>query len=612
MKGAEQSTFIHGGVCGNRYTCLKIKKTVSDDYLKESCEAGFFLIYKELRMRKYFFNMVRTKVILLFVIVLSVLTSVFFYLMHRSKQIVYEKVTEVNQTLLDSYGKIIEEKFSSAEAFLVSQRLQPSLYLGIEREEQSKENYFAAYDIYDFFQNSAFGEKSFDYIFAYAPKSETYVDYGYSFTDEKENIFESAIREKIKNGNLDTEKWKIAEIQEKASVYYMISVYDVYIGCVIELDGLRSQFMQEQKNEEGLLFFDSAGQLLSIADENDNSFFQDTKLSDYESVNLDSKKYLKNTIQICGGALMLMRYADQKYLAEQLEKNNQIVYIFTPILAVLMISGIWILWRSLITPLSNLLQGVNELKKGNFQYQLSECKNGEFRELTAAFQDMGREIWKLKIDIYEEQIQRQKAQLAFLQNQLKPHFLLNCLNNLRALELAGEHDKFQNLITKEGSYMRATLSSRGICTLEEELQNINNYVEIQKVRYENRFDIEISVCRDLLQMNVPTQILQCFVENAIKYQLDVGKKLQIKIKIDFADPDCEFMKIIVVDNGSGFSQEVLELLNAGKQIKKEDRTCVGIYNVMNRLKIYYEDRAKIYFRNQENQGASIEILIPVE
>ena len=98
MKGAEQSTFIHGGVCGNRYTCLKIKKTVSDDYLKESCEAGFFLIYKELRMRKYFFNMVRTKVILLFVIVLSVLTSVFFYLMHRSKQIVYEKVTEVNQT----------------------------------------------------------------------------------------------------------------------------------------------------------------------------------------------------------------------------------------------------------------------------------------------------------------------------------------------------------------------------------------------------------------------------------------------------------------------------------------------------------------------------------
>lgn len=66
MKGAEQSTFIHGGVCGNRYTCLKIKKTVSDDYLKESCEAGFFLIYKELRMRKYFFNMVRTKVILLF------------------------------------------------------------------------------------------------------------------------------------------------------------------------------------------------------------------------------------------------------------------------------------------------------------------------------------------------------------------------------------------------------------------------------------------------------------------------------------------------------------------------------------------------------------------
>lgn len=258
------------------------------------------------------------------------------------------------------------------------------------------------------------------------------------------------------------------------------------------------------------------------------------------------------------------------------------------------------------------MQGVNELKKGNFQYQLSECKNGEFRELTAAFQDMGREIWKLKIDIYEEQIQRQKAQLAFLQNQLKPHFLLNCLNNLRALELAGEHDKFQNLITKVGSYMRATLSSRGICTLEEELQNINNYVEIQKVRYENRFDIEISVCRDLLQMNVPTQILQCFVENAIKYQLDAGKKLQIKIKIDFADPDCEFMKIIVVDNGSGFSQEVLELLNAGKQIKKEDRTCVGIYNVMNRLKIYYEDRAKIYFRNQENQGASIEILIPVE
>lgn len=141
---------------------------------------------------------------------------------------------------------------------------------------------------------------------------------------------------------------------------------------------------------------------------------------------------------------------------------------------------------------------------------------------------MGREIWKLKIDIYEEQIQRQKAQLAFLQNQLKPHFLLNCLNNLRALELAGEHDKFQNLITKVGSYMRATLSSRGICTLEEELQNINNYVEIQKVRYENRFDIEISVCRDLLQMNVPTQILQCFVEKRLNINWMRGKSYRSK------------------------------------------------------------------------------------
>lgn len=84
---------------------------------KESCEAGFFLIYKELRMRKYFFNMVRTKVILLFVIVLSVLTSVFFYLMHRSKQIVYEKVTEVNQTLLDSYGKINRRKIQFGRSF---------------------------------------------------------------------------------------------------------------------------------------------------------------------------------------------------------------------------------------------------------------------------------------------------------------------------------------------------------------------------------------------------------------------------------------------------------------------------------------------------------------
>ena len=174
------------------------------------------------------------------------------------------------------------------------------------------------------------------------------------------------------------------------------------------------------------------------------------------------------------------------------------------------------------------------------------------------------EIQKQKMTLYEQTIENQKAQMQYLTMQLKPHFYLNGLKTLNALAMNGENEKMQDVIIKLSSYLRNLLQiEREEITLESEIDCVKNYVEFQQAALERpitiEWQVEVEKC-----WYVPNLCLQTFVENSVKYAktMSSARGLTIWIQIhELETEDGTFLDIYIRDNGTGFPEDVLEIIN---------------------------------------------------
>jgi len=149
------------------------------------------------------------------------------------------------------------------------------------------------------------------------------------------------------------------------------------------------------------------------------------------------------------------------------------------------------------------------------------------------------------------QAQLEKARLQALKSQLQPHFLFNTLNSISALMLTNV-EAADRMITRLGDLLRISLETAGtqMTTLSRELEFVNCYIEIEKVRFEERLRVFVDVAPDTLDVSVPHLLLQPLVDNAIKHgisRMTSGGELRISASRDDSDLHLE-----VSDNGPGF------------------------------------------------------------
>lgn len=151
--------------------------------------------------------------------------------------------------------------------------------------------------------------------------------------------------------------------------------------------------------------------------------------------------------------------------------------------------------------------------------------------------------------------------------------------------------------------------------LKEEIEFIQNYVEIQQIRYgKEAFSFEVIMDSNMEEYLVPTLIIHNFVENAITHAVSLDNHVEITLYIVNENyEDGEYLYICVSDTGKGFPPDILEAIEQDKPIYYNDRKHIGIQNSLKRLKIMYGDKAKINFTNMdEGYGAVVEITIPVK
>jgi len=190
-----------------------------------------------------------------------------------------------------------------------------------------------------------------------------------------------------------------------------------------------------------------------------------------------------------------------------------------------------------------------------------------------------------------------QAELNALKMQLQPHFLFNTLNAISVL-VHKDPESADEMITRLSDLLRLTIDKLGQkkVTLKEEIDFINSYLDIQKIRYKERLNVEINIDSSSMDIEVPALILQPVVENSIKYAVEPSSD-KTNILISAATND-NYLTIEISDNGPGMNGSL--------------REGVGIKNIKARLEQMYGDSKLFSMSRSESGGVKTVMKIPVE
>lgn len=212
-------------------------------------------------------------------------------------------------------------------------------------------------------------------------------------------------------------------------------------------------------------------------------------------------------------------------------------------------------------------------------------------------------IWKNRLTklnnrLVEKELEQEKlvqlkvqAELHALQSRINPHFLFNSFNSIASL-ISIDPVGAENMVVKLSELFRYSLNSQEthFVSIEEELNIVETYLEIEKVRFGDNLLYELEVDKELFQEKIPRFLLQPLVENAIKHALSKIKKGQLKVKIEKKD---EFLEIEVFDNGPEFPEpKVLGY---------------GLKSTYDKLKLLYPGGHDLKFVNAPNKKVHISL-----
>lgn len=265
----------------------------------------------------------------------------------------------------------------------------------------------------------------------------------------------------------------------------------------------------------------------------------------------------------------------------------------------------------LFKPLAALMRGMKKIAMGKLDARLEEGGALELNFLAHTFNTMAEELKNLKIDVYEEQLRARESELKQLQAQISPHFYMNSLNIIYNVAALGDTESVKRMALHLADYFRFIMrTDRRTVTLAEELKHIENYIEIQKIRFPNKLEFEVRVDEKFKTCEIPSLIVQPFVENAIIHGFKNRKRLfRISVASREAPPGWWFT-LEVRDNGAGFPPEVLRNLKEGRPLEETERSRLGIGNVIHRLKLHFNGKAAIEFDNAEEGGAMVRLHFP--
>ncbi|WP_135550137.1 sensor histidine kinase [Paenibacillus cymbidii] len=326
----------------------------------------------------------------------------------------------------------------------------------------------------------------------------------------------------------------------------------------------------------------------------------------------DGTKYLLVSTPFSQAPLSLAAMIPEKHLLRQLPFFQRVIFCIPVGVVIALYFYSLFLRNVLFTPVNALMKGIRRVMKGEMEIGVQETKTEELNFLIQTFNDMVSQMKHLKINAYEEMLKAQQSEFKHLQAQINPHFYLNSLNVINSLSILEENGLVCKMTEHLSDYFRfITRSHRDTVTLEEELQHIRNYLEIQSLRFPERLTYRIEVEEQLQHQPILPLLIQPFVENAVIHGMEEGSRFHIEIIVERHRETMvrNRYEVLIRDDGRGLAPDILQALTE-KKFGDGTGTHMGVWNVYRRMRMVYGDRAELSFRNRAPKGAIVQLDLP--
>lgn len=259
-------------------------------------------------------------------------------------------------------------------------------------------------------------------------------------------------------------------------------------------------------------------------------------------------------------------------------------------------------------PISRLCEFMLQVEGENLDQECSVRGYTEINILSNRLNAMLQRMRGMMDSIKQKEKQKRKMELSFLQAQINPHFMYNTLFSIKCMVDMEKNEEASKMLVSFIQLLRSTLSNPNeFVTIEEEFRVLRQYVEIQRFRYDDSFQVVFECDETVAHRKIPKLLIQPLLENAIFHGVEFKKgEGMIVITARAMDGD---VAVTVEDNGLGIAPEVIEKIQRGEQIN--EKTHVGIVNVKERIQLNFGENYGMEIESTQWEGTKIILTFPM-
>ncbi|HCM89982.1 MULTISPECIES: histidine kinase [Vagococcus] len=323
-----------------------------------------------------------------------------------------------------------------------------------------------------------------------------------------------------------------------------------------------------------------------------------------------SNRYFVQEAQITNKQYRLISLVDKK----EVSKNSRLFFLLMTLasllISVVLLLLLYRLFNGYVFQINDILKTIKDVSEGKRNVRISqEDKKSELLDITIGINQMLESLNTFIRENYELELRQKEAEFSALQAQINPHFMYNTLEYIRMSALSEGMEDLSEVVFAFASILRNNISQSKVITLENELKFLEQYVYLYQMRYPKNIGYSFKIEEKLKKQEIPKFSLQPLIENYFAHGVDF-RRINNAISVNVYQHN-ETIMIEIKDNGKGMTSDKLTEINDYLVGKREFTSeSIGIKNVNERLKIIFDDKYRMLFK--ETKGGGVTILISIE
>lgn len=582
------------------------------------------------RKKHIYTQIIKSQLILLIITIAIIYISAYylsyFSIVHKNSKYLNENIHYINNQI-DTFFQSIEEQYDfistnqDIRSFLVySNNFKNKNKIILDKSLQKKTNYF-------FDSNKKFDLNIFNLNQIIITDYEKKMNPKFNLKNQiwykdfiKNNYKKQLYTNHISNYYADTEK----------IISYVFGLYNFtetsltgFAKFDISYETLRAFLDEKIISSNSEIIIDNNNMLIysSLKDSNLQKkvislLSKESNTINEKTMKINNKHYLinKNVSKYTNWSVVSIVSIDN-----QLNIINNFWIILLPIISFIIIFNTLLSFNTslkIVKPIKSLIESIKIAETGDFtEYKTSESNLIEIYNLSNSYSKMISEINNLVEKNHKINLLKIESELNALQQQINPHFLFNTLELISSQAILEGADATSIMTQKLGNLFRYNLKTTNIITIRKELTHINDYLFLQKIRFDDNLNVKYNIDETVLDYKIPKLTFQPLIENTIKHGFtEISSKNKINIKLW---SDNENIIISIEDNGIGISPEKLKELNKSLALDTNNfeyfinrKEHLGLRNVNSRLCLLYNIKKALNIKSELNKGTTILINLP--